>query len=140
MEEWESIWIGIQMLIKNNYKYSINDLKEQALILSDRIRSPCSVLLNGTLGKGKTTFSKFFIENILLDKSVKVTSPTFNIIQIYETTKGELWHIDLYRVKNECEIFELGILESMTENICLIEWPGLLKKYIKRYNYIEFDL
>jgi tRNA threonylcarbamoyladenosine biosynthesis protein TsaE len=51
-----------------------------------------------------------------------------------------VWHIDLYRLKKEEELFELGVLEAMCDSICLIEWPYMLEKYIERYNFTELDL
>ena len=125
---------------KNNYKYSISDLQKKAEELSDEITPPFSVLLNGNIGAGKTTFSQFFVKNIAVDKSVVITSPTFNIVQIYETIKGDLWHVDLYRLKEESEILDLGLIEAMHENICLIEWPDPVRMYLKNCNYVEIYL
>ncbi len=122
------------------YKYSLQDLQDKAEGFADSIEPPCSVLLSGNLGSGKTQFAKFFINKILIDKNQNITSPTFNIVQIYETTKGPLWHVDLYRCENEAEIEELGLLEAMCENICLIEWPDLIQKYIANFPVIEFIL
>ncbi len=122
------------------YKYSIEDLKKIAGELAETAVAPFSILLEGNVGVGKTAFSKFFIEKLLIDKRQNITSPTFNIIQIYETIKGPIWHVDLYRIKKEEEIFQLGLLEAMHDSICLIEWPDLLKKYILDCNYITVDL
>lgn len=92
--------------------------------------APCSILLYGDIGAGKTTFSQFFIEKILIDHRQKITSPTFNLIQIYDTVKGPVWHADLYRIKDKTEIFQLGLIEAMHETICLIEWPDILQDFI----------
>jgi tRNA threonylcarbamoyladenosine biosynthesis protein TsaE len=102
--------------------------------MSEECLPPVSVFLFGGLGAGKTAFAKFFIRNLLLNKEHEVISPTFNIVQIYETTKGDVWHADLYRLKNSCEIEELGLLEAMQENICLIEWPELILPFVKEDN------
>lgn len=122
------------------YKYSIEDLKKISQEFAEKATPPFSILLEGDVGVGKTAFSKFFIETLLTDKSQNVTSPTFNIVQIYETKKGPIWHVDLYRIKKEEEIFQLGLLEAMHESICLIEWPELLRKYISDCNYTVIDL
>lgn len=122
------------------YRYSLGELEELALAYAKKAEAPFSILLEGGIGMGKTTFSKFFIENLLLDGLQKVTSPTFNIVQIYETVKGPIWHADLYRLKKEDELFQLGLLEAMHENICLIEWPEILKKYIFDCNYEVLNL
>jgi tRNA threonylcarbamoyladenosine biosynthesis protein TsaE len=122
------------------YKYSLLELKSIAEDWAKKSEPPFSLLLSGNLGVGKTTFSKFFIESVIFDKTQKITSPTFNIIQIYETKKGPLWHIDLYRIKNESEIFELGLFEAMSEYLCLIEWPEIISKYTKQYNHFSIQL
>lgn len=122
------------------YKYTLIELKNLAEKMAEEIKAPCSILLEGNLGVGKTTFSQFFLKKILINKKQKVTSPTFNIVQIYETTKGVVWHVDLYRISNEDEIFQLGLIEAMHETICLIEWPSILKKYIKDCQYLELNL
>jgi tRNA threonylcarbamoyl adenosine modification protein YjeE len=95
----------------------------------------------GDIGTGKTTFSQFFIREVLINKEQEITSPTFNIVHIYDTLKGPVWHVDLYRIENPSEIDELGLLEAMNEAICLIEWPGLIMARGKRYNHqeIRFD-
>ena len=108
--------------------------------LAERFTPPFSILLHGEVGAGKTAFSKFFIKKLLIDKDQNITSPTFNIVQIYETTKGSLWHVDLYRLKKDEEILELGLLEAMQECLCLIEWPEVLKKYIGNSKFMEIYL
>ena len=123
-----------------SYKYSLEELKNIAERMADEAVPPLSILLEGDIGAGKTTFSKFFIEKLLIIKNQQVTSPTFNIVQIYETVKGPLWHVDLYRLKKEEEIFELGLIEAIHENICLIEWPEILKKFVKDCRIEVVDL
>ncbi len=115
------------------YKYTLNELKALAENIANEVFPPYSIFLYGNIGAGKTTFSKFFIERLLINHNQKITSPTFNLIQIYDTIKGPVWHADLYRLKNENEIFQLGIIEAMHESICLIEWPDMLEKYISNY-------
>jgi tRNA threonylcarbamoyl adenosine modification protein YjeE len=122
------------------FKYSLNELKQIAEDYAVNVAAPFSILLTGALGSGKTAFAKFFIEKIMIDKNQKVTSPTFNIVQIYETTKGAVWHADLYRLEKEAEIFELGLIEAANNSICIIEWPRLIKRYIANCNFIEFSL
>jgi tRNA threonylcarbamoyladenosine biosynthesis protein TsaE len=126
--------------VAGQFKYSLNRLKQMAEDYAFNARAPFSILLLGDLGAGKTTFSKFFIEKIMIDKNQRVTSPTFNIIQTYETTKGSVWHADLYRIKNKEELLELGLVEAMSNLICIIEWPQLLKQYIAGFNFVEISL
>ncbi|MDR3224588.1 MAG: tRNA (adenosine(37)-N6)-threonylcarbamoyltransferase complex ATPase subunit type 1 TsaE [Holosporales bacterium] len=123
-----------------NFKYTTEELKKLAEGLADKTEAPFSILLTGDLGAGKTTFAKLFIGPLLIDKTQKVTSPTFNIIQIYETKKGPIWHADLYRLKNKEELFELGLIEAMSDSICLIEWPLLLRDHIEIPKSTEIHL
>jgi tRNA threonylcarbamoyladenosine biosynthesis protein TsaE len=101
--------------------------------------------LSGNLGAGKTTFAQGFI-NILQNKELKVaepvTSPTFNIIQIYKTTLGvDVWHCDLYRIKNKNELYDLGLEDAFDNAITLIEWPEIATNILpKNTLYIDIKL
>ena len=94
--------------------------------LANSINPPCTILLKGNLGAGKTTFSQFFLKQILISKNQIITSPTFNIINVYNTIKGVVWHVDLYRLESKEEVFNLGLFEFMQNGIALIEWPNLI--------------
>ena len=97
------------------------------------------ILLTGNLGVGKTTFIKYII-NSLQRKNRKeiseVPSPTFNITNEYQIKKILIKHYDLYRIKNEKELNNLGIQENLKKQITLIEWPEIAKK-IKIKNSIS---
>lgn len=92
--------------------------------------------LKGTLGVGKSVFSRAFIQE--LTGANEVPSPTFTLVQSYPYGDDEIYHFDLYRLKYPQEIFELGIEEAIYNGICLIEWPekagGLLPKDIFEIN------
>jgi tRNA threonylcarbamoyl adenosine modification protein YjeE len=79
------------------------------------------VLLEGPLGAGKTTFVKGIVE--ALGYGGFVRSPTFNLLQAFDTTPPVL-HADLYRVKSAAG---LGIEEYLDTHVCLIEWPDRLQ-------------
>lgn len=83
-----------------------------------------AVLLEGDLGVGKTAFARFFIQS-LLGTPEEVPSPTFTLVQTFDTPRFTLWHFDLYRLKGEEEVYELGIEEAFAEGVSLIEWPQL---------------
>lgn len=88
--------------------------------------------LYGTLGVGKSTFSRYFIQ--CLADVQDVPSPTFTLVQMYETSGFDIFHYDMYRLKHEDEAYELGIEETFYQGVNLIEWPekikGLLPKNI----------
>ena len=107
------------------------------------------ILFNGEIGVGKTTLIKFFLK--MLEVKETVVSPTFSIINEYKSNDGRIInHFDLFRVKSQNEIQNLGITEYLeSSNYCLIEWPSLLidlidEEYIiiniYRNNEIERDL
>lgn len=80
------------------------------------------IALRGSLGSGKTVFSKGVIQ-ALCRPDTDVPSPTFTIVQSYDTIKGPLYHFDFYRLKTPEEAYEIGIEDAFADGICLIEWP-----------------
>lgn len=90
------------------------------------------LLFEGDLGAGKTTFIKALCDK--LDVEDNVSSPTFALINEYETKEGELlYHFDLYRIKSEEEALDIGILEYFdTNSYCFIEWPSKIPNLIPR--------
>ena len=86
------------------------------------------LLLEGPVGAGKTHFARALIQSILLLPE-DVPSPTFTLVQEYETARGPLWHADLYRLTGADEIEELGLGAAFDSAICLIEWPDRLGPY-----------
>lgn len=86
------------------------------------------IYLHGKLGAGKTTFARHFVQGLGVKGAIK--SPTYTLIEPYETEVGALFHSDLYRLASPLELYDLGLLEE--EGIWLIEWPekgeGVLPK------------
>lgn len=97
--------------------------------------------LYGTLGVGKSCFSRYFIQNLV--EIEDVPSPTFTLVQMYEADNFEIYHYDMYRLKNDIEAFELGIEESFYFGVNLVEWPEkierLLPRDIWKFNIIVKD-
>lgn len=92
--------------------------------------------LFGTLGAGKSTFSRYFIQN--LTHAREVPSPTFTLVQTYDAPCFEIYHYDMYRLKCPEEAYELDIEEAFYNAVTLIEWPEkilpLLPKNIWKIN------
>ncbi|MBI3419141.1 MAG: tRNA (adenosine(37)-N6)-threonylcarbamoyltransferase complex ATPase subunit type 1 TsaE [Proteobacteria bacterium] len=82
------------------------------------------IALYGDLGAGKSSFIRACIH--ALAKAKEVPSPTFTLVQTYESPAGALWHFDLYRVKKTSEILELGWDEALHDGIIFVEWPERL--------------
>ena len=85
------------------------------------------LLLSGEIGAGKTHFARCLIQS-LLEVPEDVPSPTFTLVQTYDTSAGELWHADLYRLTGPDESVELGLTEAFENAICLVEWPDRLQE------------
>ncbi|WP_323763867.1 tRNA (adenosine(37)-N6)-threonylcarbamoyltransferase complex ATPase subunit type 1 TsaE [Marinovum sp.] len=93
--------------------------------LGARLMAGDVVLLDGDIGAGKTHFSRCLIQS-RLPRPEDVPSPTFTLVQTYETGEAEIWHADLYRLGDVSEVEELGLTEAFGAAICLIEWPDRL--------------
>ena len=77
--------------------------------------------LYGTLGMGKSVFARSFIQ--YLTGVDDVPSPTFTLVQDYQSDDFEIFHFDLYRLEHPDEVFELGFEDAIFNGVCLIEWP-----------------
>lgn len=84
-----------------------------------------TVLLDGSIGAGKSHFARSAIQS-LLTAYEDVPSPTYTIVQTYVGTTSEIWHADLYRLSDPSEIYELGLGAAFEDAICLVEWPDRL--------------
>lgn len=85
------------------------------------------IALYGNLGVGKTLFSKGLI-SYLCSGDVNVTSPTFNLVQSYDSESGvKIYHFDLYRLKSENEIHEIGAEDAFSQGFSIIEWPEIIQ-------------
>ena len=88
------------------------------------------IFLYGQIGVGKTTFARLLINNYEDEKKLKISevlSPTFNIVFEYDIRDFAIEHYDLYRIKNEKEIKNIGLFENLKKNITIVEWPELIK-------------
>ena len=85
------------------------------------------VALTGDLGAGKTALVRALIRHISGDPDLDVPSPTYTLVQTYDTPDMPVWHFDLYRLKDPQEVFELGWEDALASNaLLLIEWPERL--------------
>ena len=109
----------------NKRKVTIDYLDTQKLgeNFSKEIKSGDIILLYGDLGAGKTTLIKTLVKR--LGSADNVSSPTFSLINEYKTDAGaSIFHLDLYRLKDENEAYDIGIEELLeTDSLKLIEWP-----------------
>ena len=87
------------------------------------------ILLNGDVGAGKSYFCRALIQSVLQYEE-DIPSPTFTLVQQYDTEIGELWHADLYRLSDPTEVIELGLLDAIESAIILIEWPDQIADFL----------
>lgn len=97
------------------------------------------LLLKGNLGAGKTTFTQFLMKS--LGSNDEVNSPTYSIVNEYNTPKGKVYHFDLYRLKNIEEVFQIGIEEYLDNSfLCIIEWPEVYEDELYGLNYHTMNI
>jgi len=86
-----------------------------------------TVLLSGPLGAGKSALARAVIGSLLGDSRAEIPSPSYTLVNVYETPRGAVWHADLYRLSGEAgELEELGLDEAMGAALVLVEWPERL--------------
>ena len=127
----------------------ILDLRELEKLASNLCNDICVgdiYLFQGELGAGKTTLVKLLINNLYLlnnlSKPASIASPTFPILITYDLNSSQIYHYDLYRIKNLKELEELDFFENLNNNITFIEWPEMLISLPlnKKYYLINLDI
>ena len=112
------------MLLKN-----LSSFQKYAAGFAKKLRPGDTIAFHGDLGAGKTEFSRQIVQSLVSKDQRRqepppaVPSPTFTIVQTYETGAGRISHFDLYRVKSANELEEIGFFDSLGRDIVLIEWP-----------------
>lgn len=128
------------MAIKTYKISSESELLQVAEYLAPLLKNGDVVTLSGTLGAGKTTFSRVLI-SYLAGEDVDVPSPTFTLVQEYQLKDIDIWHFDLYRLEEkEIDVLELGWEDARRYGVALVEWADRLGSLLpEKYIKIEFD-
>lgn len=108
--------------------HSEEETRRFAADFARTVRGDEKICLIGPFGAGKTTFVKGFVRVFGIDEH-EVNSPTFTLVREYGVDR-KIYHVDLYRLDKEEEIFEAGIFELISsDDLVLIEWADHLVKY-----------
>ena len=120
---------------------SLEHLNSLSKKVADKLVKNDCIFLIGEIGVGKTTFTRYLINYLQKkegSKATEVLSPTFNLLYEYDLKKYKIMHYDLYRLKNEKELHNLGIFQENQNAIKIIEWPGLIK--VRKSDKLEIHL
>ena len=109
-------------LCRVTFSYKLNDIKEIARRFWRAIDDKKVIAFHGAMASGKTTFIHALCE--VKGVSDVVGSPTFSIINEYYFSDGMIYHIDLYRLKDEQEAIRAGVEDCLySDHLCFVEWP-----------------
>ena len=113
--------------MKDEFKINLDNLRETEKLaqkIAKRLKPKSFISLRGKLGVGKTTLASFIINN-LSKKKIRVLSPTFSLVNIYDLKNIKVWHYDLFRLSNKKEIFELDFELALLDCV-IVEWLSLI--------------
>ena len=101
---------------------SAAETRELGKRLAEKLQAGDVILLEGDLGAGKSEFARGTAAGLGVQETV--TSPSFTILNVYESGRLPLYHFDWYRLESSEELYELGMDEYLGGNgIALVEWP-----------------
>ena len=119
------------------YVYNLANIKIASRLVIDNIKTTV-VRIDGKIGAGKTKI----ISNICMQLGVKevITSPTFSLINTYQSTNGPIYHFVFYRLQNPNEALDIGIEEYLESgNVCFLEWAEKIENHLP-LNYDHYIL
>ena len=103
---------------------TISDLLAVSKHLAELVSEEKIILFSGEMGAGKTTLIKEFCK--YLEVQNEVSSPTFSLVNEYESKVGPVYHFDLYRIQSEEELYDIGYEDYFYSGyLCLVEWPEM---------------
>lgn len=120
--------------ISNNEADTIDFAKN----LASKSTKNSVIVLTGELGSGKTKFVEGFLSFFNLEN--EISSPTFTIVNEYDSKNFPIFHFDVYRLEDSSEFYEIGGEEYFEKGICLIEWGELIEDALpNKYIHIIFE-
>ncbi len=121
------------------FSYHLDEIHDASDFIIKNLVSK-TILFEGDLGSGKTTLIKSISTKI--GSKDNITSPTFPIVNIYQSTNEKIYHADLYRIENIKDLNEIGFFDIINENTWVfVEWPKKIIEYLEYpYCYIKIKV
>ena len=130
---WERNWLFMYKFISKSEEDTINFANDFA----KNLKIGDIIILSGELGSGKTKFTQGVLKYFGLEN--EISSPTFTIVNEYNTKNTNIYHFDLYRLSDIDEFYAIGGEEYLSNGICIFEWGEMLEDVLKNnYTKITF--
>ncbi len=111
--------------------YSEDDTKNVGFMLADNAKKGDIFCLVGDISAGKTHLTKGFASGLMIED--EIVSPTFTIVNSYDSGKLLFHHFDVYRLENPNELENIGFDDYIYgDGVCLIEWADMIEEYIPK--------
>jgi len=118
----------------------ITNSEEETIELAKKVAKQLDknsiIVLTGDLGSGKTKFTEGILTYYGLEN--EISSPTFTLVNEYNTKSFNIYHFDVYRLADEDEFFTIGGEEYFEKGACIIEWGEMIERILPK-NYIKFS-
>ena len=117
-------------MIKEFHTKSVEETEKVGaeLALSIDRNKPCFIAMYGDLGVGKTAFVRGFAS--VLAPNSRVKSPTYTVVNKYEGDTIPVYHLDVYRINDDDELYSIGFDDYVKDGICLVEWSENISESI----------
>lgn len=138
---FKTISLNLKNYFKQKMQFNIDKIEDWQTVIDEVLPQLQHniLLLKGNLGAGKTTFTQFLLKN--LGSKDEVSSPTYAIVNEYDSPKGKIFHFDLYRMKNINEVYDIGMEEYLDNAyLCIIEWPEIYEEELADTPYHEMKI
>ena len=109
--------------------HSENETIDLACKLASKLKNGDLIVLSGNLGSGKTRFTQGILKYFGLED--EISSPTFTIVNEYDTPKFKIYHFDLYRLEDADEFYAIGGEEYLQTGLCIFEWGEMIENIIQ---------
>ena len=116
--------------------HSENDTIKFAEDFATKLNNHSIIILSGDLGSGKTKFTEGLLKHFGLE--TEISSPTFTIVNEYDTKDFKIYHFDLYRLSDIDEFYAIGGEEYLQNGICIFEWGEMIEEILPT-SYIKIS-